>query len=98
MIRSVECKDALVPSQETLFACRIRATANAYGFIHPCAFVSKQDKRQCALDDAMILDAHPDADFDELAEFFPCCGRTNSFCSEAAAHLLPLPWKQTERS
>ena len=97
MIRSVECKDALVPFTGNAFACRIRATANAYGFIHPFArfWVQARQAAMCLLDDAMILDAHPDADFDELAEFFPAVGARILLCSEAAAHSLPFPWKQT---
>lgn len=97
MIRSVECKDALVPFTGNAFACRIRATANAYGFIHPFArfWVQARQAAMCLLDDAMILDAHPDADFDELAEFFPAVGARILLCSEAAACSLPFPWKQT---
>ena len=73
MIAFVEHPEALASFSGNAFACRIRATAAAYGFAHPFArfWVQGRGAALCLLDDVMILDARAGADFDELAAFLP---------------------------
>lgn len=93
MIRAVESASALEGFCGNAFACRVRATANAYGFSQPFArFWTQEDKAAlCALDDTAILDARPGADFGELAAFLSAAGARTLLCSAEAALALPFP-------
>ena len=97
MIAFVEHPEALASFSGNAFACRIRATAAAYGFAHPFArfWVQGRGAALCLLDDVMILDARAGADFDELAAFLPAAGARTVLCSAEAAQALPFPRRAT---
>lgn len=97
MIAFVEHPEALASFSGNAFACRIRATAAAYGFTHPFArfWVQGREAALCLLDDVMILDARAGADFDELAAFLPAAGARTVLCSAEAAQALPFPRRAT---
>ena len=97
MIAFVEHPEALASFSGNAFACRIRATAAAYGFAHPFArfWVQGRGAALCLLDDVMILDARAGADFDELAAFLPAAGARTVLCSAEAARALPFPRRAT---
>ncbi len=100
MIAFVEHPEALASFSGNAFACRIRATAAAYGFTHPFArfWVQGRGAALCLLDDVMILDARAGADFDELAAFLPAAGARTVLCSAEAAQALPFPAAPQGRS
>ena len=102
MIAFVEHPEALASFSGNAFACRIRATAAAYGFAHPFArfWVQGRGAALCLLDDVMILDARAGADFDELAAFLPAAGARTVLCSAAVSytHLDVYKRQQSPRS
>ena len=92
MIQLAENFDTLGGFCGNAFSCRIRATADAYGFGHPFARFWTQGHHAaiCMLDDAMVLDARPDADFGELAAFLSATGARTLLCATEAAEKLPF--------
>lgn len=87
MIKKAELPEALAPFADSVFGCRILATAEAYGFHEPFAQIWTQDDKAalCKLDDAMILEAAENADFEELRDFIRMSGARRLLCSAANA-------------
>ena len=86
MIAFVEHPEALASFSGNAFACRIRATAAAYGFTHPFArfWVQGRGAALCLLDDVMIL-----------AAVLPAAGARTVLCSAEAAQARPFPRRAT---
>lgn len=93
MIKKTGSIEELAPFQ-TAFGCRIQSAAAAYGFDEPFAqFWTQEDKAVlCKLDDAVVLDAAPNADFEEITDFIRMTGAQKLLCSaDAAEHIAFIP-------
>lgn len=93
MIQQVKALAGLEPFSGGAFACRIRATAEAYGLDYPFArfWMQGEHAALCLLDDVLVLDARPGADWEELVSFVRMTGARTVLCAEETAQKLPLP-------
>ncbi|WP_050697119.1 GNAT family N-acetyltransferase [Anaeromassilibacillus senegalensis] len=93
MIQQIKALAELEPFRRSAFACRIRATAEAYGLDYPFArfWVQGEHAALCLLDDVLVLDARPGADWEELASFVRMAGARTVLCAEEAAQKMLLP-------
>ncbi|MDC0700639.1 GNAT family N-acetyltransferase [Clostridium sp. D33t1_170424_F3] len=90
MIQQVKALAELDPFRGSAFACRIRATAEAYGLDYPFArfWVQGEHAALCLLDDVLVLDVQPGAEPEELASFVRMAGARTVLCAEEAAREL----------
>lgn len=92
MIQQLKAFAELEPFKGDAFACRIRATAEAYGLDYPFArfWVQGEYAALCLLDDVLVLAVRPDAELEELDAFVQMTGARTVLCAEETARELPF--------
>lgn len=93
MIEKIEHTQDLEGMPQDVFSCRIRSIADAYGVDTPFAQFWKQEPGAilCRLDDAAVLSAHPDADFEEVQSFLQVIGAKRLLCKAEFAEKMAFP-------
>ncbi|XOQ43540.1 MAG: N-acetyltransferase domain-containing protein [Clostridium sp.] len=93
MIQLIESQNDIIASEDNPFGCKILSIAQAYGVGEPFAQFWVQDgvSSLAKLDDAVILDALPNCDGNELAEFLQMLDVKTVSCSEETAVRLQFP-------
>ncbi len=93
MIKKISLPEELSSFDNTIFGCRIRSAAAAYGMDEPFAqFWTQANKAAiCKLDDSITLDVLDDADFEELGDLIRMTGARHLLCDLRTARRLSLP-------